>query len=146
MFLGVLLSEIEFELGGLALGPGLAGGLLFAGILLGWLGELGTVPANVPRQARQLVRDLGVMLFIGETGLTAGQDLSMGMVTDVIPTLLVGIIAMLAAVFAAADGGIPFDLAEALFAIEGLATADGMDKLLQSLPEYHLSLNGDILL
>lgn len=41
----------------------------------------------------------------------------------------------LATVFAAADGGIPFRLAEALFLIDSLATTDGMDKLLVALPD-----------
>ncbi|MFQ5735065.1 MAG: hypothetical protein ACE5KM_24290 [Planctomycetaceae bacterium] len=41
----------------------------------------------------------------------------------------------LAALFAAADDGIPHELAEGLFLIDGLATAEGMDKLLQAFPD-----------
>lgn len=98
MFVGVLLGAIKFDLGGMALGPGFAGGLLFAGILLGWMSELGRVRANVPQSARQLVRDLGVMLFVGETGLIAGEDLAAGGTGQFAAIMLVSLITVLVAV------------------------------------------------
>lgn len=47
-------------------------GLLGAGILLGRFRRIGPWSAHVPVAARQLVRDLGILLFIAETGVAAG--------------------------------------------------------------------------
>ncbi len=44
----------------------------------------------------------------------------------------------LAAVFAATDHGLPFELAEALFLIDGMANTDGMDRLLEAIPDLNL--------
>ena len=101
MFLGLLLSDLQINFRGIVLGPGIAGGLLFAGLILGWLSEIGVLRAHVPRQARQLVRDLGVMLFIGEIGLTASENLSQSSIQAVVPTLFLATVTMTASVLLA---------------------------------------------
>ncbi|MDJ0973332.1 MAG: TrkA C-terminal domain-containing protein [Planctomycetota bacterium] len=84
VFLGLLLGRLAF--GGFGLGT--AGGLLVAGILLGRFRHIGPFSTHVPPAARQLVRDLGILLFVAETGVQAGGQLA-GTVEGVIgPTLL----------------------------------------------------------
>lgn len=79
ILIGLLIGAIHFGPLGLDFKIGSAAGLLIAGVLLGWLGRIGPYPTHVPRPARQFVRDLGILLFIGETGLAAGAELSQGM-------------------------------------------------------------------
>jgi len=72
IFLGLLFGRVSLELGGIDFALGTAGGLLLAGILLGRFRTIGPIRTNVPQAARQLVRDLGILLFIAETGVKAG--------------------------------------------------------------------------
>ena len=72
--LGLLLGHFAVPCFGLRLTLGTAGGLLLAGILLGRFRTLGPVSTHVPVQARQLVRDLGILLFVAEAGVRAGQS------------------------------------------------------------------------
>ncbi len=95
--IGLLLSTIP-------IGPnfqlGMAGGLLIAGVLLGRFRRIGPFNANVPLAARQLVRDLGILLFVAETGVRAGESsfqsmsgmvgkiLAAGAITSVLPIVI----------------------------------------------------------
>jgi len=72
---GLLLGAVKLPVFGVEIGLGTAGGLLVAGLLLGWRQRLGPFRTFVPREARQLVRDFGILLFIGETGLEAGAGM-----------------------------------------------------------------------
>ncbi len=74
--LGLLLGSVRVSAGGLELGLGTAGGLLAMGLLLGSQRRLGPLRTHVPREARQLVRDLGILLFAAETGLQAGAQVA----------------------------------------------------------------------
>lgn len=78
ILLGLLLGAIEISPGGIDLSLGLAGGLLLSGIVLASLPRVGPLRTGVPEPARQLVRDLGILLFVGETGLQAGRALAAG--------------------------------------------------------------------
>ena len=62
-------------------------GLLATGIVLGRFRRIGPWSAHVPVAARQLVRDLGILLFIAETGVAAGGQ-SFDSVQDRAPELL----------------------------------------------------------
>jgi len=79
ILVGVLVGAVRVPVAGFELGLGTAGGLLAVGLLLGARGRIGPVRTHVPREARQLVRDLGILLFVGETGLRAGQSLGAAM-------------------------------------------------------------------
>jgi putative transport protein len=57
--------------------------LLLSGVVLGRLRQIGPFSAQVPRAARQLVRDLGILLFVAESGLEAGAHLA-GVGTDIV--------------------------------------------------------------
>ncbi len=72
ILLGLLLGELRLSLGGVTLELGSAVGLLVVGVLLGRFRRVGRLSAHVPRAARYLVRDLGILLFVAETGLAAG--------------------------------------------------------------------------
>jgi putative transport protein len=71
--LGLLIGNVHLEWFGLDISLGLAGGLLLVGVILGRFRRMGQLSANVPAPARQLVRDLGILLFVGETGIEAGH-------------------------------------------------------------------------
>jgi len=74
--LGLLLGHVHFAPIGFDFSLGLAGGLLISGVLWGRLRQIGPFSAHVPEAARQLVRDLGILLFVAERGLAAGRQLA----------------------------------------------------------------------
>jgi putative transport protein len=74
IFLGLLVGQAHLTFFGTPVTLGTAGGLLLAGVLLGRFRDLGPLHAHVPRAARQLVRDLGILLFVAETGVKAGAS------------------------------------------------------------------------
>lgn len=87
VFLGLLIGQVSFRGLGIPFEIGTAGGLLIAGILLGRFRHIGPFSTHVPKAARQLVRDLGIMLFVAETGVQAGGRLA-GTVNEVmVPAL-----------------------------------------------------------
>lgn len=88
IFLGLLIGRAHVEAFGASLTLGAAGGLLLLGILLGRFRNLGILRANVPRPARQLVRDLGILLFVAETGVKAGESSFGVMRGHLAPTLI----------------------------------------------------------
>jgi len=100
IFIGLLLSQLRI---GDTPVLGAAGGLLIAGIVLGRFRRLGPFSANVPRAARQLVRDLGILLFIAEMGIWAGGQPLAPVKEWFLPALsaafLIAMIPMLAALF-----------------------------------------------
>ena len=99
ILLGLLLGQLHLGWLGFDLKLGSAGGLLFTGVLLGRFRRIGPFSAHVPIAARQLVRDLGILLFIAETGVTAGgsslagihglvwQTLACSLLVTVVPVL-----------------------------------------------------------
>ena len=72
IFLGLLIGRLGLDVFGVDFSIGVAGGLLVSGILLGRVRRFGPFHTHVPRAARQLVRDLGILLFVAETGVRAG--------------------------------------------------------------------------
>lgn len=78
IFLGLLLGSLEVPVGGWTLTLGFAGGLLLVGVLMGRFRNLGIVHVHVPRAARQLVRDLGILLLVAEAGVQAGRQTQAG--------------------------------------------------------------------
>ncbi len=91
ILLGLLLGRLHLGWLGIDLRLGYAGGLLFTGVLLGRFPRIGPFSAHVPIAARQLVRDLGILLFIAETGVTAGGSSLAGIRGLVAETLACGL-------------------------------------------------------
>lgn len=79
ILVGLLIGHLKISVGGLSLSMGAAGGLLLVGLLLGRFRRVGRFSANVPKPARQLVRDLGILLFVSEAGVRGGAALQTGL-------------------------------------------------------------------
>lgn len=102
---GLLLGSIHVELLGVSLGLGAAGGLLVMGLLLGNAPRLGGLRTHVPPAARHLVRELGILLFVSETGVAAGESvvraLSDGLWETVVAGALVTVLSITGALIGA---------------------------------------------
>ena len=85
ILLGLLLGNLHWKFGSLDFRLGIATGLLLVGVLLGRFRRIGPITTHVPAAARQLVRDLGILLLIAETGVKAGNSSWTG-----VPLLAVG--------------------------------------------------------
>ncbi|MEO1091924.1 MAG: TrkA C-terminal domain-containing protein [Pseudomonadota bacterium] len=69
---GLLLGQIQVTIGAIDIGLGSAGGLLLAGILIGFLRSNHPTFGRVPPAARFILMELGLMLFMVGVGLRAG--------------------------------------------------------------------------
>ncbi len=72
MIAGTLLGLVTLKLGEVAIGLGMAGGLLLVGILIGYLGSMLPTFGRVPVAARYVLMELGLMSFMAAVGLNAG--------------------------------------------------------------------------
>ena len=93
LVLGIGLGLIPFRLAnGVELKLGIAGGAFLVSLLIGHFGRIGGLRLYVPAAAKNLTRELGLMLFLAGAGTTAGAHL-----VDVIQTqgwslLLAGVV------------------------------------------------------
>ena len=120
LVLGFLLGFLPLPIPGLgSVKLGLAGGPLFAGLLLGHFGRIGRFRVHVPIAARYLMRELGLVLFLASAGVAAGKEL--------VPTLQVQgpALAFLAVVTVLVALGAGFALAY-VFCRESLPSTMGM--------------------
>jgi len=76
---GVLLGLVVIKAGGIAIGLGMAGGLLIAGILLGYFSSIAPSFGRVPPAARFMLKELGLMLLMASIGLNAGGGIVEGL-------------------------------------------------------------------
>ncbi len=72
---GLLLAQIEIRVGAIDIGLGTAGGLLLAGIVIGFLRSQHPTFGRVPPAARFILMELGLMLFMVGVGLRAGGSI-----------------------------------------------------------------------
>ena len=91
ILIGLAIGAVPLSLIGLPGKIGLATGLLVAGLLLGSVRKIGPFSAHVPPSARQLVRDLGILLFVAETGLPAGRRLTEALTLDSLALIAAGV-------------------------------------------------------
>jgi putative transport protein len=76
LVLGVLLGSISIPFpNGLVLRLGNAGGVFLIGLLIGHFGHIGSLRLWVPPAARNITRELGLMLFLAGAGTSAGVSL-----------------------------------------------------------------------
>ncbi len=102
---GVLLGLYPFRIEGLSapVRLGLAGGPLIMAILLSYLGRIGPMVLHMPLNANRALRDLGIILFLANVGLLAGdkfvetvfsaqglQWVLLGVLVTILPLLAVG--------------------------------------------------------
>lgn len=76
LLIGVLIGMIPIHIPGLGtIKLGVAGGPLFAALIIGHFGKLGPIQARYYQPSNQVVRDIGLALFLAGAGTTAGQGL-----------------------------------------------------------------------
>jgi len=76
LVLGVVLGNISIPLSnGLDLRLGNAGGVFLVGLVIGHFGRVGNFRLWVPPAARNITRELGLMLFLAGAGTNAGSQL-----------------------------------------------------------------------
>ncbi|HUL56706.1 MAG TPA: hypothetical protein VLT60_06885, partial [Usitatibacter sp.] len=75
MILGLLIGAISFPLAGSRVGLGNAGGLLVSGVIVSSIASRLRFFGNTPNAARNILEDLGLIVFIGIVGINAGASL-----------------------------------------------------------------------
>lgn len=75
MILGLLIGMIEFPAFGAKVGLGSAGGLLVSGVIVSSLSSRLRFFGNTPSAARNVLEDLGLVVFVAIVGINAGSSL-----------------------------------------------------------------------
>ena len=74
--LGVLFGKLNISFpGGLSFSPGLTGGILMVALFLSAIGKTGPIIWSMSGSANNLLRQLGLLLFLSEVGTSAGVNL-----------------------------------------------------------------------
>ncbi len=73
--LGVIIGLFAITVGQLSIGLGSAGGLLSAGLIIGYLRSIHPTFGRLPDAARWILMELGLLLFMAGVGLRAGGDI-----------------------------------------------------------------------
>ena len=76
--LGLMIGMITFQFSNFSFGLGNAAGLLFAGIMLGFLRANHPTFGYIPQGALTMVKEFGLMVFMAGVGLSAGSGLQHG--------------------------------------------------------------------
>lgn len=75
MVLGLLIGLIQFPAFGAKVGLGNAGGLLVAGVVVSSISSRLRFFGNTPNAARNILEDLGLVVFVAIVGINAGNSL-----------------------------------------------------------------------
>ena len=75
MIIGFLVGQIEFPAFGAKIGLGNAGGLLVSGVLVSSFASRLRFFGNTPAAARNVLEDLGLVVFVAIVGINAGNSL-----------------------------------------------------------------------
>lgn len=75
MILGFLIGKIQFPAFGASVGLGNAGGLLVAGVIVSSISSRLRFFGNTPSAARNVLEDLGLIVFVAIVGINAGNSL-----------------------------------------------------------------------
>lgn len=74
--LGVLVGKVNISFSdSFTFSPGLTGGILLTALVLSSLGKTGPIIWSMSGSANQLLRQLGLLLFLAEVGTSAGRNL-----------------------------------------------------------------------
>lgn len=74
--LGVLFGKLNLSFGdGMSFSPGLTGGVLIVALVLSSIGKTGPILWSMSGPSNQLLRQLGLLLFLAEVGTSAGKTL-----------------------------------------------------------------------
>jgi putative transport protein len=88
MILGLLIGAISFPLAGAKVGLGNAGGLLVSGIIVSSVASRLRFFGNTPNAARNILEDLGLVVFIAIVGINAGASLVTQLTGDLAAKIL----------------------------------------------------------
>jgi putative transport protein len=75
MILGLLIGAISFPMAGARVGLGNAGGLLVSGVIVSSVASRLRFFGNTPNAARNILEDLGLIVFIAVVGINSGAAL-----------------------------------------------------------------------
>ncbi|MFG1245180.1 aspartate:alanine exchanger family transporter [Xanthobacter flavus] len=75
MLLGFVIGAIQFPAFGASVGLGNAGGLLVSGVIVSTLASRLRFFGNTPTAARNILEDLGLVVFVAIVGINAGNSL-----------------------------------------------------------------------
>jgi putative transport protein len=76
LLIGVLVGLVPIPMGnGVTIKLGMAGGVFITSVLIGHFGKIGPFQLYVPPAAKNLTRELGLMLFLSGAGTNAGAHL-----------------------------------------------------------------------
>ena len=75
MILGFLIGSIQFPAFGASVGLGNAGGLLVSGVIVSSVASRLRFFGNTPSAARNVLEDLGLVVFVAIVGINAGNSL-----------------------------------------------------------------------
>ncbi|MFI3304825.1 MAG: TrkA C-terminal domain-containing protein [Rikenellaceae bacterium] len=73
--IGVLFGKLNITFPGFSFSPGLTGGILMSALILSAIGKTGPILWSMSGPANQLLRQLGLLLFLAEVGTSAGRNL-----------------------------------------------------------------------
>jgi putative transport protein len=76
---GLMIGMISFQFSSFSFGFGNAAGLLFSGIMLGFLHANHPTFGYIPQGALNMVKEFGLMVFMAGIGLSAGSGISNGL-------------------------------------------------------------------
>lgn len=135
--LGVLFGKLSISFGGgMSFSPGLTGGILMMALFLSAVGKTGPVIWSMSGPANQLLRQLGLLLFLAEVGTSAGKTLvstfqesgflmfGVGAAITLVPMLLAALVGRL--VFKISLLDLLGTITGGMTSTPGLAAADSM--------------------
>jgi putative transport protein len=89
---GIFIGGLSISIGGLSVGLGSAGGLLAAGLSIGYLRAIHPVFGRVPNAARWIFMELGLLIFMAGVGLKAGANILETLATSGLELVLAGML------------------------------------------------------
>jgi putative transport protein len=135
--LGVLFGKINLSFSdSFSFSPGLTGGILIVALLLSAIGKTGPIVWSMSGSANQLLRQIGLLLFLAEVGTSAGVNLvstfeesgmllfGVGIAITLIPMLIAVVVGYF--VFKINILDLIGSLAGGMTSTPGLAAADSM--------------------
>ncbi|MEM6159866.1 aspartate:alanine antiporter [Erwinia sp. P6884] len=93
--IGLMIGMVTFQFSTFSFGIGNAAGLLFSGILLGFLRANHPTFGYIPQGALTMVKEFGLMVFMAGVGLSAGSGLSHGLGDTGLMMLIAGLMVSL---------------------------------------------------
>lgn len=135
--LGVIVGKLNISFGpGMSFSPGLTGGVLIVALLLSSIGKTGPIIWSMSGPSNQLLRQLGLLLFLAEVGTSAGKTLvatfessglllfGIGAALTLVPMLIATLVGRL--VFKISMLDLMGTLTGGMTSTPGLAAADSM--------------------